>query len=463
MFHSRPAPRLGRRRYTIGRVVLSIAILAAGAGGMYCGSCLRDGALAAALRRAGHRAVLVPMYTPLRLEEQSRGDGEVFYGGVNVYLQHASPLFRRTPRLLDWLLDRPALLKLAGRFGAQTSPARLGPLTLSVLRGESGPAAKELHRLLAFLKDDVRPQVVSLPNLMFIGLARLLHRELGVPIVCELTGEDLFLDRMVEPYRAEAQAIIRDRAADVSAFVATSAYYADRMAGYLDVDRSRIDVVHPSVPAAYVADNVPTEPAGRPPTVGYVARVCPEKGFGQLLDALALLRKMLGMTDARVIAGGYLGPGDRRWFEDVSRRADGVRYVGELDRRGKLELLDSVDVFCVPSVYAEAKGIYVLEALARGVPVVQPAHGSFPELIERTGGGVLVPPGDSAALAEGLASLLRDPARRAALGRAGRDAIRGGFTEDHMAAKMLAIYRGAIDRARSTRSPTPDVTCGQTA
>src|SRR5687768_2977290 len=193
-FHSRPAPRPGRRRYTIGPVTLSIAILAAGAGGMYCGSCLRDGALAAALRRAGHRAVLVPMYTPLRLEEQSGADGEVFYGGVNVYLQHASPLFRRTPRLLDWLLDRPALLKLAGRFGAQTSPARLGPLTLSVLRGESGPAAKELHRLLAFLIDDVRPQVVSLPNLMFIGLARLLHRELGVPIVCELTGEDLFLD-----------------------------------------------------------------------------------------------------------------------------------------------------------------------------------------------------------------------------------------------------------------------------
>jgi glycosyltransferase involved in cell wall biosynthesis len=444
-------------------VTLSIAILAAGAGGMYCGSCLRDGALAAALRRAGHRAALVPMYTPLRLEEQTGADGEVFYGGVNVYLQHALPLFRRTPRPLDWLLDRPALLKVAGRFGAQASPARLGPLTLSVLRGESGPAAKELRRLLAFLRDDVRPQVVSVPNLMFIGLARLLYRELGASVVCELTGEDLFLDRLIEPYRAEAQAIIRERASDVSAFVATSAYYAGRMSGYLDIDRSRIAVVHPGVPAAYVADDVPATPAARPPTVGYVARVCPEKGWGQLLDALALLRRMPGMADARVVAGGYLGPGDRRWFEDVTRRADGVRYVGELDRRAKLDLLDSIDVFCVPSVYAEAKGIYVLEAMARGVPVVQPAHGSFPELIERTGGGVLVPPDDAAALAEGLASLLCDSGRRAALGRAGRDAIRDGFTEDHMAAKMLPVYRGAIDRARSTHSATADVTCGQTA
>jgi glycosyltransferase involved in cell wall biosynthesis len=460
-------------------MTLSIAILAAGAGGMYCGSCMRDGALAAALRLAGHRAALVPMFTPMRLEERSGGDGEVFYGGVNVYLQHVSPLFRHTPRLLDWLLDRPVFLKLAGRFGAQTPPARLGSLTLSVLRGESGPAAKELYRLLAFLKHDVRPDVVSLPNLMFIGLARLMCRELGVPIVCELTGEDLFLDQMIEPYRAQAQAIIRERARDVSAFVATSAYYAQKMSSYLDVDRQRIAVVHPGVPAAYVADDAAANPAersfdaaqdrpfdaaqDRPPTIGYVARVCPEKGFGQLLDALVLLRRMPGMADARVVAGGYMGPGDRRWFEGVTRRADGVRYVGELDRRRKLELLDSIDVFCVPSVYAEAKGIYVLEALSRGVPVVQPAHGSFPELVERTAGGVLVPPGDAAALADALASLLRDPARRAALGRAGRDAVRGGFTEDHMAAKMLPVYRGAIDGARAAHSRTPDVTCGQPA
>ncbi|MGB7161118.1 MAG: glycosyltransferase family 4 protein [Tepidisphaeraceae bacterium] len=468
-------------------MALSIAILAAGAGGMYCGSCLRDHALAAALMRARHRVALVPMYTPLRTEEQSAADGGIFYGGVNVYLQHASALFRHTPRLLDWLLDRPALLKLAGRFGAQTPPARLGPLTLSVLRGEEGPAVKELRRLLKFLKADVRPQVVSLPNLMFIGLSRLLRRELGAPVVCELTGEDLFLEQMIEPYRSKSQEIIRERVADVSAFVATSADYADRMSRYLDIDRQRIAVVYPGVPAEYVAhdaaattlhersfgsaqDGPFASAQDGPPTVGYVARICPEKGFGQLLDTMALLRKMPGMGDARLIAGGYLGPGDRAWFDEVMRRAEAlappgaIRYVGELDRRAKLELLDSIDVLSVPSVYAEAKGMYVLEAMARGVPVVQPAHGSFPELIESTGGGITTPPGDLPALAGALAELLRDPARRAALGRAGRDAVRGGFTDDHMARKMLAVYRDVIGRADSTeQSPSGDAMCGKTA
>ena len=433
---------------------LNIAILAAGAGGMYCGSCLRDNALAGALSRAGQRVTLVPMYTPLRTEDGSVAIGEVFYGGVNVYLQHLSPLFRHTPRPLDWLLDRPGLLKLAGEFGAQTSPAQLGPLTLSVLEGQHGPAVKELRRLATFLKSDVRPQIVSLPNLMFIGLARLLREELGAAMVCELTGEDLFLAQMVEPYRSQAQAAIRARVRDVSVFVATSAYYADEMARYLDIDRAQIAVVHPAVPGEYVAagEIAPRGRADRQPTVGYVARICREKGFGQLVDAMALLRRMPGMAEARLLAGGYLNSAERGWFDGVMRGAPAgaIEYAGELDRPEKLELLDSIDVLSVPSVYAEAKGIYVLEALARGVPVVQPAHGSFPELLELTGGGILTPPGDLPALAGALAELLRDPDRRAELGRAGRDAVRDGFTDDHMARKMLGVYRDLLRQESTT-------------
>lgn len=442
---------------------LSIVILAAGAGGMYCGSCLRDDALAGALRRAGQRVTLVPMYTPLRTEQEGSGAGsEVFYGGVNVYLQHCSRVFQHLPRAIGWLLDRPGLLRLAGKFAGSTSPAKLGPLTLSVLEGEDGPAVKELRRLAAFLNSDGarevqgRTQVVSLPNLMFIGLAEVLRAELDAAVVCELTGEDLFLGQLVEPYRSKAQAIIRERVGDVSGFVATSAAYADTMASYLGIERDRIAVVHPGVPREYIraGEMVPVE--GRPPTIGYVARICPEKGFGQLVEALALLRKLPGMADARLLAGGYLGAGDRAWYADVMRRAEAaglagkegaITYVGELDRATKLELLDSIDVLCVPSVYAEAKGIYVLEAMARGVPVVQPGHGSFPELVELTGGGVVTPAGDLPALAKALAELLRDPARRAVLGRAGRDAVRDGFTSDHMARKMLDVYRNVLYRS----------------
>jgi glycosyltransferase involved in cell wall biosynthesis len=433
---------------------LRIVILAAGAGGMFCGSCLRDSALAAALIRAGQDVTLVPLYTPLRTEGDSPAIDRIFYGGVNVYLQHASRLFRHTPRLLDWLFDRPGLLRLAGTLGAQTSPSRLGGITLDILRGEDGASAKELRRLLTFL-EELRPDIVSLPNLMFIGAAQSLRRELGVPVVCELTGEDLFLGQLVEPHRSRVHNVIRERAHDVTSFVATSAYYADQMSAYLGVPRTRIDVVYPGVPQHYLDAPARPCPTQRPPTVGFLARICPEKGFGRLLEAMARLRPMPGMANAQTLAGGYLGAGDRKWFEATMKSSAGgaVRHVGELDSQSKLNLLDDVDVVCVPTVHPEPKGIYVLEALARGVPVVLPAHGSFPELIEATGGGLLVPPGDAAVLASALAELLADGPRRAQLGQAGQAAVRNAFTEDVMAARMLECYRRSLVHGDSSDQP----------
>src|SRR5881394_1663230 len=95
-----------RRKRRAKGFVVKICILAAGAGGMYCGSCMRDNALAAALKRLGHDVTLIPLYTPLKTDAPSVSGKRVFFGGVNIYLQHASKLFRRTPRFLDWVFDR---------------------------------------------------------------------------------------------------------------------------------------------------------------------------------------------------------------------------------------------------------------------------------------------------------------------------------------------------------------------
>ena len=435
---------------------MNISILAAGAGGMYCGSCMRDNALAVALKRQGHAVTLIPLYTPLRTDAPTASIPEVYYGGVNVYLQHASRLFRHTPRLLDAIFDRPWLLNAAGSMGAQTPPEKLADFTLDVIRGEDGHANKELGRLVEFLRDDVKPQVVSLPNLMFIGMARTFHKELGVPVVCELTGEDIFLDAMKPDDREQLRRVIRIRAADVTRFVATNEYYAGAMAEYLDVPRSRIDVAYTGLAREYL-DQPPASKRdpSRPPTVGYLARICSEKGVSRLIDAFVLLRRLPGMENVRLKIAGYLGSKDQKWFDALRKRIEeagigpAVEYLGEVDRDGKLALLDSIDVFSVPTAYPEAKGIYVLEAMARGVPVVQPAHGSFPELIRITGGGVLTPPGDAPALARALADLLADPNRRAELGRNGRAAVESTFTDDRMAANMLKVYEAAMEENKS--------------
>lgn len=429
---------------------LRIAILAAGAAGMYCGSCIRDNALAMALKRMGHDCVMIPLYTPVRTDTASAAIGQVFYGGVNTWLQHAMGLFRHTPRALDWLMDRPWLLSLAGNYGAQTSPSQLGDFTLDILRGETGHTGKELRRLIKFLKNDIRPQVVSLPNLMFIGAARMLKEKLNVPVIVELTGEDIFLDAMAEPHKSQARELIRQQAGDVDRFVATSNYYADEMAKYLDVAREKIEVVYPGIPGDYLSTSPHGTGNGAGKTVAYLARICPEKGLDQLVDAMLLLQQKPGFGDVQLRAAGYLGKAHQKWFSDLSKRieksslAKSFSYLGEVDLAGKLGLMDGADVFAVPTRYAECKGIYVLEALARGTPVVLPAHGAFPELVAATGGGVTHVPGNAQALANALAALLNANERRAELGRAGHAATRERFLDTHMAEGMLTVYRSVM-------------------
>jgi len=427
---------------------MKIAYVSAGAGGMLCGSCMHDNALAAAIGRAGHDIVLIPTYTPIRTDERDVSLGQVFYGAVNVYLQGLSGFFRHTPRALDRLLDNPSLLRWVSRQAATTSAADLGGLTLSVLKGEEGDQAKELRRLVAWLKDEFKPEIVHLTNSMFLGMAASLKRELRVPVVCSVQGEDLFLDGLPEPHRANVRNELRRHAGDADAFIATTHEYAGRMSEMLALPADRMHVVPLGVNLSGLLEEAPP-PAARPYTVGYLARVCPEKGFHLLAEAFRLLADRVGRERVRLRAAGYLGPGDKPWFEEVRARiqswglGDMFEYLGEVDRPGKVAFFRSIDVMSVPTIYKEAKGLSVLESLACGVAVVQPAHGSFPEMLERTGGGLLFEPGSASELAGALRSLMDDPARRAALGAAGRRAVAERCSDDVMARDTLKVYLAA--------------------
>src|SRR5215210_1627765 len=130
---------------------MKIAFITAGAAGMYCGSCMKDNTLTAALQQLGHDAILVPTYTPIRTDEEDVSQRRIFFGGINVYLQQKSRLFRHTPRFLDRLLDFPRLLRWASRFAVRTQADRLGGLTISVLQGKDGNQRKEVGKLAGWL------------------------------------------------------------------------------------------------------------------------------------------------------------------------------------------------------------------------------------------------------------------------------------------------------------------------
>ncbi len=425
---------------------MRIAYIAAGAAGMYCGSCINDNTLASALRLKGVDLALIPTYTPLRTDGPDASIDRVFYGGINVYLQQKMAFFRRAPEFVDRLMNTRTLLNSLSWFSGSTRAEELGALTVSMLKGEQGCQRKELKKLVRWLKDDLRPDLVHLTNSMFLGMVRELKRELGVPVLCSVQGEEVFLDGLVKPYRDEAMHAMRDRARDVDAFVATCDWYAASMAAYLNAPRERFRVVPLGIRLDGHGQGERVLPE-TPFTIGYMARIAPEKGLHLLADAAGLLAEQAGRENIRLLAAGYLGGREKAYFRQVvslieSRGlSDAFEYRGEVDRQQKINFLNSVHVLSVPTPYREPKGLFVLEALANGTPVVQPRHGAFPELLERTGGGILVEPDSPAALAEGLFRMMSDREAREAMGRRGREAVHRTAGDACMAGAMLNVYR----------------------
>ena len=429
---------------------MRIAYITAGAGHMYCGSCLRDNTLAMALRAAGHDVQLIPTYTPTRTDEANVSHDRVFLGGINVFLQQHLALFRRTPWVLDRLLDSPALLRLATRWGVSVDPAQLGAMTVSMLHGPAGFQRKEVDKLVRYLADEMQPEIVSLPNSLLIGLVPAIKAGLpGVPVCCTFQGEELFLDSLGEPYRSKALELIRTHAAQVDAFIAVSRFGADQMAGYLGLARSRIQVVPLGINLDGHAKRAGADPD--PFTIGYLGRIAPEKGLHILCEAYRrLVTRGAPLPPSRLWAAGYLGPEHRAYLAGIEQQlrdwglSAQFRYHGELDRPAKLAFLRELSVLSVPGDYEDPKGLFLLEAMASGVPVVQPRRGAATEIIETTGGGVLIAPGDPDALAQGLAGLLTDPSRRRALGDRGFDGVRAHYSAAGMRDRALDVYRSLV-------------------
>ncbi|HSF15481.1 MAG TPA: glycosyltransferase family 4 protein [Vicinamibacteria bacterium] len=428
---------------------MKILSITAGAANMYCGSCLRDNALAAELMRQGHEVTLVPIYTPTRTDEDNVSESRVLFGGINVYLQQNVPIFRRTPGFVDRLFDAGWLMNLLGRLSFSTDPGKLGALTISTLRGEDGFQRKEVLRLVSWLKAQPPPDVVVLPNSLLIGLAPSFVRSLGRPIVCTLQGEDLFLDGLTVPERNEALELIRRHVEYVDGFVAVSHYYADYMGRLLSIPREKMAVVPLGI---NFQGYEPAAAPEKPLSIGYFARVAPEKGLHNLCEAYRLLRSRDDLPETRLRVAGYLGRQHRSYLAQLTREmgraglSHEFHYHGVLGREEKIDFLRSLAVVSVPTDYDEPKGLFVLEAMACGVPVVQPDRGAFPELVSRTGGGRLVRAGDPRHLAESLADLLLDSEARRELGRRAATGVRRHYSVEQMATASVEVFERVIRR-----------------
>jgi glycosyltransferase involved in cell wall biosynthesis len=419
---------------------MRILQLTAGAAGMYCGTCLRDNSLAAALMKLGHDVTLLPLYTPTLTDERNVSNEKIFFGGISVYLEQNYALFRKTPWLLDKLWDSRAALKIAAKSTIPVDPHFLGEMTVSMLQLEHGRLQKELKKLLQWLESEPRPDIVNLPYTLLIGLAAPLKKSLERPVCCTLQGEDLFLEGLEKPYKTRALDLIRQNIPHVDCFLAVSEYYAEFMSRYLGIPDHKMEIA----PLGVGTDGYRAGPSSMnpKPRIGYFARIAPEKGLHILADAFKIVRE--SDFDCTLEAAGYMAPEQAPYLNGIEKHLQDCgldfRYHGALDRAQKIAYLESLDVLSTPTVYADPKGLFVLEAMAAGVPVVQPNHGAFPEIIRKTGGGILVEPENPQSLADGLLRVLRDRELRNDLAHRAYTGVREHYRVDAMAQRTVEIF-----------------------
>lgn len=424
---------------------MKIVNIVPGFGGtFYCGNCLRDSVLVKTLRSAGHDSVTLPIYLPLTSAGNPiQTDSPVFYGAVNIYLKQNYKFFRHIPLWLEHFLDSGPILRYAASKAGSTRVTGLEEMTLSMLMGSEGFQKEELQQLIDYLKHHEKPDIVHLSNALLLGLAEKIKTELNAKVVCSLQDEDVWVDVMKPAYRDKVWNIMSEKAEYVDAFIAVSDFYAGVMKKKMNLPDQKLHVIHIGVdPANYTV----YQPSLTPPTIGFLSRLCEENGLGILIEAFMELKTREGFSDARLRLTGGMTADDKRFINTLQKQLrkknilQDVEFMHHFSPETLSVFFKGLSVLSVPVLAGEAFGLYQMEALSSGIPLVQPALGAFPEIIERTGGGLVYSPNNSTTLADTFAKLLGNPTLLLEMGKKGRAAVEDHFNNRVLTEKMIRVY-----------------------
>jgi glycosyltransferase involved in cell wall biosynthesis len=413
--------------------------LTAGTGSFHCGTCIRDNTFVGALGRLGHEAALVPLYLPLVVDGEDCSVGQpLFLGGINTYLQQSSALFRRAPRWVNRLLDARPLLHSVTKLSSMTNPAGLGALTVSMVKGLEGFQADEIRRLAHWIRDDFKPDVVVMSNGLLAGIGAGIKEIAGVKVVCTLQSELHFVDGLAEPHRAEVWTKMGEALGSMDAIIAVSDYCREQMIERIGLDPERVQVVHAGLDLRRFE---PSE-AGPPesPVLGYFARISEEKGAMRAVRVFDELRSRPGLGRLKLDIGGSVAPGDWDFVKRLEKASESpfaIRIAPNVSLEQKQEFMRGVSVLFVPGREYEIAGLYALEAMASGVPVVAGDLGGPGELVNATGGGLLYRAGDREGMLDTLERLLKNRDLQIQLGAAGREAALRDYSAEAMAKRWL--------------------------
>jgi glycosyltransferase involved in cell wall biosynthesis len=427
-----------------------IHIIPGSGGSFYCGNCLRDSKYFDALRNLGHDVIKVPMYLPIFADEHDLNNVPVFYGALSIYLKQLFPVFRKAPAWFDKLLNSKPMLKFAASMAGSTRAKGLEEMTISMLLGEKGKQHEELERMTDWMKDHFKPDVVHLSNALLLGLAQRIKEKLNVPVVCSLQDEDVWVDVMTDPNRKRVWDLMSDNAAYIDRFISVSHYYATVSAEKMRISPEKITSIHIGVnPTDYQYRNS----GEKVRTIGYISRMCYENGLDILVDAFTILKKQKGYDDVKlIITGGQTGD-DTAYLKQIRKKLNknsllsDVNFHQDFEGNGRKEFFASTCVISVPVRNGEAFGIYIAESLASGIPVVQPALGAFPEVLAKTGGGIIYGENNPEALSSALKQVLDDPVRLRHLSEEARKGAEQYLNIHHLAMDLIDTYQQVISRS----------------
>jgi glycosyltransferase involved in cell wall biosynthesis len=426
---------------------MKIIYLITGSGGsFYCGNCYRDMLYLRAIRKVPDiSAKAIPLYLPpYKTNIETGFEKEVFFGAISMFLRDRVKILKNMPSFFDKILDSTPLLKLAASQAGATRTEGFEELTLNMIEGDNAFRKDEVARLVKFIIREGKPDIIHLSNALILGIARQLKKRMNVKIVCSLLNEDDWIDDMVEPFRGKAWDMIAKEAIHVDRFVTPSNYYKQLFIAKTGVKSEKIHVV----PLGFDPEfQTLVKDSSHPPAIGFFCRINYHNGFDKLVDAFIELKTKNVIPDLTLnVCGGYTG--DDKPF--ISKQIKKIREHGfknyvkiypEFQGNKKLEFFNAVDVISVPVRKYDGYGLYILEANSAGIPVVQPATGAFPEIIEMTGGGIIYSPDNIEELTSALLRLLSDKKLASDLGDKGRTGVKSELSLERMSQGLSGVYK----------------------
>jgi glycosyltransferase involved in cell wall biosynthesis len=309
------------------------------------------------------------------------------------------------PKWLQRITSSDTALKLASALSGTTSAEGMEEMTLSMITGNDFAFEQNVQSIVDWMKHIEKPDIIHLSSTLLLGIAKTLRKHFTIPIICSVQDEEVWIDSLKEKDADIAWQGISENIQHVDSFVTTSEFYREILRKRIP-QISKVEVIYPGIDREkYASENYPNEP-----TIGFYYRMNQKNGLDILAEAFVILKKRNNIPNLKLqIGGGYTGH-DKKFLRQVKKTLspckDDVIMHHSYSLEEHLDFFSKISVISVPIRFDEGVGLYLCEAFAAGRPAVEPATGSFPEIVGNA--GLLFQPNDAQSLADALEKLLTD-------------------------------------------------------